>query len=228
MKNDVAIFLPTRKGSERVKDKNTKPFGSYENGLLELKLKQLLQIDNAKIYLSSNDPVSLDIAKKTKHTGNLIIIERPEELCQSGTPLSELINYVPEIISEKHILWTHVTSPFIDATAYQKAIAAYYNKPKKNDSLMSVSKVQEFLWSDKTNGFVNFKRTLGAWPRTQDLEPLYAVNSAIFLAPRSVYLKGDRIGQQPLLYELSKVESLDIDWEEDFNIAQDLYKTHEG
>ena len=39
------------------------------------------------------------------------------------------------------------------------------------------------------------------WPRTQDLEPLYEINHAIFLAKRSVYTEQkNRIGQKPLLY----------------------------
>ena len=33
--NKVAFFLPTRKGSERVKNKNTKPFAGIEGSLVE-------------------------------------------------------------------------------------------------------------------------------------------------------------------------------------------------
>ena len=30
----IAFFLPTRKGSERVKNKNTRPFAGIEGGLI--------------------------------------------------------------------------------------------------------------------------------------------------------------------------------------------------
>lgn len=33
--NKIAFFLPTRKGSERVKNKNTRPFGGMDEVLLK-------------------------------------------------------------------------------------------------------------------------------------------------------------------------------------------------
>ena len=38
----ISFFLPTRKGSERVKNKNTRPFAGIKGGLVENKIKQLL------------------------------------------------------------------------------------------------------------------------------------------------------------------------------------------
>jgi len=37
--NKIAFFLPTRKGSERVKNKNTRPFGGMDGGLIENKIQ---------------------------------------------------------------------------------------------------------------------------------------------------------------------------------------------
>ena len=34
----------------------------------------------------------------------------------------------------------------------------------------------------------------------------------------------DRIGRSPLLFPLSKVEALDVDWEEDFDFAEYAYR----
>lgn len=56
MNNKISFFLPTRKGSERVKNKNTRPFANIEGGLVENKIRQLLStkfID--EIIFSSND-----------------------------------------------------------------------------------------------------------------------------------------------------------------------------
>lgn len=38
----IAFFLPARKGSERVKNKNTRSFAGIEGGLVENKIRQLL------------------------------------------------------------------------------------------------------------------------------------------------------------------------------------------
>ena len=64
------------------------------------------------------------------------------------------------------------------------------------------------------------------WPRTQDLEPLYEINHTMFLAKREIYIKQkNRIGQNPLLYVMDEFHSKDIDWEEDFIIAEIMYKS---
>ena len=50
------------------------------------------------------------------------------------------------------------------------------------------------------------------WPRTQDLDKIYEVNSAAFIALRSVYIKDkDRLDTKPLAIEIKKNKSLDID-----------------
>ena len=112
MSNKIAFFLPTRKGSERVKNKNTRLFAGIEGGLVENKLQQLLAtklID--EIIFSSNDEVSIAIAEKYKNDSRLRIIPRPEELCLSSTNLQDLICYVPTVTDALHILWGHVTTP---------------------------------------------------------------------------------------------------------------------
>jgi len=50
------------------------------------------------------------------------------------------------------------------------------------------------------------------------------VNSAIFITPREIYLNElDRVGKKPYLFEMDKLTSLDVDWEEDFKIAEAVY-----
>ena len=67
------------------------------------------------------------------------------------------------------------------------------------------------------------------WPRTQDLEPLYEINHAMFIAKREVYVEQkNRIGQKPLLHVMDEMHSFDIDWEEDFTIAEIMYKNING
>ena len=61
MSEKIAFFLPTRKGSERVKSKNTRPFAGIEGGLVENKIKQLLATKHIdEILFSSNDNFTFD------------------------------------------------------------------------------------------------------------------------------------------------------------------------
>ena len=218
------VFLPCRKGSQRVPNKNTRPFAGIEGGLLRIKLEQLLackKID--KIYLSSDDEVVLNIGR-AMHDDRIVIDRRPDYLCQSSTSTDDVIKYVPELIKEDAtIIWTHVTSPFLKAETYDDMIETYYKHQPEYDSLMSVNELRTFIW-DK-NGAVNYDRDVEKWPRTQTLEPWYEINSGVFIAERSVYTQlQDRVGKHVFPYPTTKMESFDIDWPEDFEMAEQLYK----
>lgn len=216
----ISFFLPVRKGNERVKNKNTRPFGPYSGGLLENKLIQLRdsQIFD-EIILSTNDQEAIDIASRLQ-ISRLKIKLRPDNLCQSSTSLTDLIRYVPTITEAAHIVWGHVTTPFTNGIDYEEAVATYFSQRKQGyDSLMGVSKFQNFLVD--INGKVFNNSSSLPWPRTQDLTPLFEINHSLFIAPRQIYLEQfNRIGKKPFLHQMGKLQSFDVDWEEDFAICE--------
>ena len=223
----ISIFLPVRKGSERVLNKNTRPFAGYQGGLLELKLEQLMEVQGIEeIIVSTNDERCAEIADIFRRSNEKIKIDkRPDNLSSSNTDLVDLIRYVPDIISSEVVLWTHVTSPLCTGDIYKKSIEIYQDIIHgEHDSLMSVHEFKNFLWQPEKNCIINNGGTASRWSRTQDLKNLYEINSAIFLAPRSFYMEGDRIGRKPYLFEINKLSSLDIDNEEDFLIAEAVYE----
>lgn len=226
-KENLAVFLPTRKGSQRVKNKNTRKFACFESGLLELKLRQLRDISCvSEIVLSSNDDESLAIGEMfSKTCSKLRIVKRPDHLSENTTNLTDLVKYVPSICDTEHILWTHVTSPFFEAEDYEKAIRFYFQAIRNGyDSLMSVKRYKEFLWSKEKNDLVN-RATPQKWPQTQDLAELYEIDNAIFIASRNVYIdQSDRIGKQPELFVQDGIKAFDIDWEDDFSLAEMIYE----
>ena len=60
---------------------------------------------------------------------------------------------------------------------------------------------------------------------TQNIKPLYEVDSGVFLSSIDNYKRyGDRIGLKPFLFEQEKLKSVDIDWPEDFTYAEKLWK----
>lgn len=220
----ISVFLPCRAGSERVPHKNTRTFAGIEGGLLKIKLQQLIACNAIDtIVLSTNDEEVIQLAE-TLSSDKIKIDRRPEHLATSSTSTDDLIKYVPTIISEGAVLWTHVTSPFIDGKIYEEAINVYKDALLKgeNDSLMSVTALRTFIWNKE--GAVNYDRNKEKWPRTQTIEPLYEINSGIFLADIDIYRNlQDRIGQKPFLFENNDIDSFDIDWEEDFFIAEAIY-----
>ena len=228
MSKSVSVFLPTRAGSERVKNKNTRTFAGVDGGLLKIKLNQLLNckiID--EVVLSTNDRESIQVAQELYNYNKLKVIERPQHLALSTTNLMDLVNYVPKVCGSNHILWTHVTSPLVNTADYTNAVETYFKILEQGfDSLMSVKEIQNFIWSKEQNKVVNKKLDDDKkWPRTQDLNKIYEVNSAIFMASKDVYFnEQDRIGKKPFLLTQNQIKSTDVDWEEDFKLAELIYE----
>ena len=227
MKKNVNVFLPMRAGSERIPKKNTKTFSGVKGGLCRIKLEQLIQcklIDS--IIVSTND---LEVIKITNsfNSKKIKVVFRPSELASSSASTDDLIKYVPEVMPDGHVLWTHVTSPFINSDVYDQAIEKYFENLDHFDSLMTVTKLQRFIWND--NKPVSYNRDIEKWPRTQTIKPLWEVDGGIFLAHKSIYeLNNDRIGYVPYLLQISDEIAFDIDWMTDYKIAEALYLSMHG
>jgi CMP-N-acetylneuraminic acid synthetase len=229
---NIAI-LPMRRGSERVPQKNTRPFAGIAGGLARIKLAQLLDCAAIDlVIITTDDPLILENASEWAgmHRGRLQLNDRPERLARSETTTDELIEHVMEELirsfnDSEVILWTHATSPFFQSQDYKRAIDIYYEKLGRGrfDSLMTVRRVQEFVWSD--TGPINYDRSIMRWPRTQSLTPLWWIDSAIFLARARTYrTENDRIGRAPYLLETGWPQTLDVDTLEDFNFAELLWR----
>lgn len=222
MSKSINVFLPMRAGSERIPKKNTKPFANITGGLSKIKLEQLVKCELVdKIIVSTDDPEVVEISL-TVDSKKIEVVIRPSELATSSTSTDELIKYVPEIMPDGHILWTHVTSPFVGPEIYDEVIETYLGNLKDFDSLMTVTKIQKFIWNSSMP--LNYDRNTEKWPRTQTLTPLWEVNSGAFLTSKRVYQTNlDRIGNVPFLFQLSEEIAFDIDWYADFKIAESLY-----
>ncbi len=78
------------------------------------------------------------------------------------------------VIDNGIVLWTHVTSPFVEEYLYTDMINYYLKNLKYHDSLMSVTKIQKFLWND--NNPISYDRKEEKWPKTQNIKAIYEIN----------------------------------------------------
>ena len=93
------------------------------------------------------------------------------------------------------------------------------------DSLFSVTRIQSRLW-DSLARAINHNPAILL--RTQDLPPVYEENSCLYIFTKEVLeRRHNRIGERPLMFEIDRIESWDIDEEQDFRIAEILYTERE-
>jgi 4-hydroxy-2-oxoheptanedioate aldolase len=222
-KNVIAL-VPCRLGSQRVIDKNTRNFAG--ESLIKIKLTQLLKVPEiSKIVVSTNDPKVIEIANKFNDS-KIEIEQREDYYASSDCSNDEFIKYFARKLDfDGHLLFTHVTSPFITEETYSRAIQTYFANLGEHDSLMSVKKIAGYVWNTRKQP-VSYSFNQGRWPKTQEIDPVYHINSGIFL----IYLPlmkqlGDRVGKNPYYFENDDIETLDIDWLEDFERAEMLWKS---
>ena len=105
---NYTFIVAVRKGSQRVKNKNIRKFGT--SSLLEMKLKQIRRISkDAKILLSSDCYKSLKIGKKY----SAILDKRPKKFCNSSIPMPKVYKYLASKVDTPFVCYLHVTSPFL-------------------------------------------------------------------------------------------------------------------
>ena len=220
---EVSVFLPVRKGSERVQHKNTRQFSISGQSLLQIKISQLLSVDRVQeIVVSSNDPEVFAQVRDIRHS-KIVVDSRPEWLCSSETKISDLSQHASNICKMDTILWTHVTSPFFREEQYSAAITEFITgKNMGYDSLATVSALQGYVLDRRMNPLYESLDWTN-WPRTQDLDPHYVFNSAVFMAVKSKFRGGSRLGNKPKFLVSNQLESIDIDTEMDWKIAKQLY-----
>lgn len=221
----ISIFLPIRKGSKRVKNKNIKKFNKYKLGLSELKILQLKRLREKVIrkkifkhdfeFIVSTDILSvIDFCKKF----HWIKIHKRNLRDSTDNSLQRLINLIPSICNGNYILWTHVTSPFFSSSAYINFLKMYfrYSKINRSKSGFSAEIIGKFVYSKKKKWLSHNEKAL-KWPRTQDLDPLYIMNSAAIIAEKNIYLnQKNRLCKKPLPITVNSKCGLDIDNNEDF------------
>jgi CMP-N-acetylneuraminic acid synthetase len=105
----------------------------------------------------------------------------------------------------------------------ERAIKEYFNNLGSYDSLFSVTKLQTRLYDLSGKSVNHDPREL---LRTQDLPPLFEENSNMFIFSKDSFCSAGnkRIGKKPKMFTMDKLESIDIDEEKDFILAETLMK----
>ena len=131
---------------------------------------------------------------------------------------SEFHGHIGEVTETDTIFLAPVCSPFVSVESHEKAIDYYLNNDF--DSVTSVTEVKNHLWLDGKP--LNYD--LNNVPNSQDLPDVIKLNYGITIIDRDVMRNEKRVvGNKPGFYKLNEIQSIDIDTEFDFFIAEQVY-----
>lgn len=216
----IKALLPMKGHSERVPDKNIKNFCGRP--LYYVVLTALLRSEYIDKVVINTDS---DIIKEgaLKNFERVVIIDRPKKIQGDFVSMNDIIAYDLSKIDGEHFLQTHSTNPLLQSSAIDLAIETYFKNLDQFDSLFSVTRLQTRLyWQDGSPVNHNPNELL----RTQDLPPVYEENSNFYIFSKKSFVDAgeSRIGLKPQMFKISKLEAVDIDEPEDWEIAEILYK----
>ena len=208
----VIAFVPIKFKSQRLKNKMLLPLGDYvlcqHIFFTLLKVKQKVNID---IYCFCSD----EEIKKYLPDG-IMFLKRDKCLDCNETKGIDIYNsFCKKIKGDIYGLF-HATSPFIN----ESSIIEGFNKVIYNDydSSFSCSQIKTFCWYNNTT--LNYELTNVV--RTQDITPIYWETSAFYIFKSNVIENNRRIGENPFMVITNKYESVDIDEQDDYDLARAL------
>ena len=205
----TVAFVPIRLNSRRVEGKNLRLLGGRPlmTYILDT-LRRCERIDEVYVYCS--DP---DIER---HLPDGVRFLRRDPALDSDSTLGEDIYdaFTREVEADIYVL-AHATSPFIRSATIDDAVARVTSGD--HDSAFSAERIQTFAWYEGRTLNYSPERV----PRTQDLEPVFVETSAFFVFRREVWRHmRRRIGLRPYMAVTDRIESMDIDYPDDFTLAE--------
>lgn len=218
MKNEVVALVPVREGSQRIKNKNFILFADGKS-LLELKIDQLKNSNCFDhIYISSDSEKAKEIALNN----GVEFLFRASEMCQSHVPWACVVEHILDTIPGTPVVtWALATSPLFKD--FSKPVSKFLEVQGDYDSLVAVLPKKSFFLNKYGRG-INYN--LGYWhPYSQELETYYEVTGACYIGLKTDMSKWKYwFGVRPYLFEVSPIESVDVDTVEYFQLAQQIYK----
>ena len=212
----VTAIVPMRHSSERVKGKNYRDLGGRP--LFRHVVDALLAATTVdRVVIDTDSPTIRDHVEE--HLLGVVVLERPEHLRAGEIPMNMVLaNSIAQLDGDV-FLQTHSTNPFLSADTIDAAVSTFH--AQEVDSLFSATPEHARYWWDADRPVNHDPAVL---LRTQDLPPLYVENSCIYVFKRDAFLaEGNRLTKHRALFPMSSLESLDIDTEEDWDLAAALY-----
>ena len=216
----IVALLPMKKNSERVTGKNFRDLAGKP--LFRWILDTLLEVEQIDQVVINTDAREILAGAGLTETDRIMIRDRKAELCGDFVSMNLVLADDVENVPADAYLMTHTTNPLVSADTLRGAISLYKKvvSEKTGDSVFTVNKVQTRFYRGDLSPVNHDPENL---IRTQDLEPWYEENSNIYVfSAESFAAAKSRIGKRPQMLEMRRIESVDIDDADSWEMAEAL------
>ncbi|MGP1273030.1 MAG: acylneuraminate cytidylyltransferase family protein [Phycisphaerales bacterium] len=212
--DQFVALVPMRHASERIPNKNFKPFRGLP--LYAHIVGTLVRCRSIRLVVIDTDSPAIENDCRHRFP-SVRLLRRPEHLRDGAIPMNDVLRHTVGQIDGEWFLQTHSTNPLLRVETIERAIDTLRRAWPDRDSLFGVTRWQTRLY-DHDGRPINHDPAVLA--RTQDLPPVFEENSNLYLFSRSVLAsRGQRIGAAPVLFEIDRLEAVDIDDDAGWRLA---------
>ena len=205
----VITLIPARGGSKGIPRKNIievcgKPLLSYA-------IQESIESISSETWVSTDDDEIADIS----NFYGAHVVKRPDDIStDSSTSESALLHFVEKVNNFDILIFLQATCPFIKANDINKAVKLM----GEYDSVISVSKFDQFLWREGVPMYDIHNRE-----RRQSRDQVYVETGSMFVTTKKGLLNSrNRISGKIGFVEVPKWRSVDIDTFDDLELARKL------
>lgn len=205
----VVAFLPVKGSSSRVPNKNMRLLDGKPLFLHTLeKLAACSFLD--EVYLDTESDEVISCASEV----NCKIMHRDPSLASNKTDGNVLfLNEVKHVEADIYVQIL-ATSPFISTGKIKEGVDALIAE-EKYDSAALIRKERLYTWRDGSPSY-----DIQNIPNSVDLEDTLIETMGLYVVRREAALSLQRrIGEKPYLIEASVLDAIDVNWPEDFELA---------
>lgn len=206
----VVAFLPAKGTSNRIESKNMKLLDGKPLFLHSLeKLLNCKSID--EVYLDSESDEVFELASELNHSK----LRRDPALADNKTDGHKLFYNEARQVSADIYIQILCTSPFIEIETIEKGINVLKNN-KDYDSVVLIRKEKLYQWNIEGPQY-----DINNIPNSVDLDDTIIETMGLYIVRSEVALNDKkRIGKKPYLLEASAMEAVDVNYLEEFELAE--------
>ena len=129
---------------------------------------------------------------------------------------SDFFENLGTIANTDYVMYSPVTCPFISFETYNECINIFDD----HDNVVTTSLIKHHMWMDGSPLNYDIRKS----PNSQDLPDIYAITYGVSLiSKRDLIEYKNIVTDNPYFKVLDEIESVDIDTEFDFYVANHLY-----
>ena len=211
----IVALLPIKENSERINSKNFRHF--HGRPLFHWVLGSLQKVDIIDCIIINTDARDSLLKNGLIESEKIVLRDRPNHLRGDDVSMNLIIEDDISSIDSDLFLMTHTTNPLITSKTITNAVNTFLNQ-NEHDCLFTVNKIQTRFYDKNAFPINHDPNNL---IKTQDLPIWLEENSCLYIFSKGSFKKTkSRIGSNPIMYPISKTESIDIDDIEDWDIAE--------